>query len=194
MVKRDSFVTNLVLCTELAPETGCVIECGVWRGGMSAAMADMIPGRRHYLFDSFAGLPPAIAAVDGEAAVAFQRDKASPRYFDNCRAERSYAETVMRGCGAQEYQLVQGWFDETLKDFRPPEPIAVLRLDGDWYDSTIVPLTALFPHVMPGGLILIDDYYDWDGCARALHDYLSREQRRERVQVDRGVCYLVRLT
>jgi O-methyltransferase len=71
--------------------------------------------------------------------------------------------------------------------------IAVLRLDGDWYDSTMLCLEHLFPLVVPGGLMLIDDYYTWDGCARAVHDYLSREQAAERIEkTSGGVAYIVR--
>lgn len=52
---------------------------------------------------------------------------------------------------------------------------------------------CLFPLVVPGGLILIDDYYTWDGCARAVHDYLSREQAAERIEkTSGGVAYIVR--
>jgi Macrocin-O-methyltransferase (TylF) len=70
--------------------------------------------------------------------------------------------------------------------------IAVLRLDGDWYDSTMLCLEHLFPLVVPGGLMLIDDYYTWDGCARAVHDYLSREQAAGRIEkTSGGVTYIV---
>src|SRR5579862_5310500 len=77
MVPRRIFAANLILCAEYAPPNGCIIECGVWRGGMSAAMADILPGRTHLLFDSFEGLPPA-TAMDGEAALNYQRDTSSP--------------------------------------------------------------------------------------------------------------------
>ena len=71
--------------------------------------------------------------------------------------------------------------------------IAVLRLDGDWYDSTMLCLEHLLPLAVPGGLMLIDDYYTWDGCARAVHDYLSREQAAERIEkTSGGVAYIVR--
>ena len=161
MLHPSTYVINLMLCENLAPAVGCIAECGVWRGGMSAGIADVIPRRVHYL-------------------------------FDNCRAEKAKADEAMRMSAAREYHLMAGWFNETLKHFKPPEPIAALRLDGDWYDSTMESLTSLFPYVMPSGLILVDDYYDWDGCARAVHDYLSREQCVERIHNFRGVCYLVK--
>ena len=189
MVPTVQFVRNLVLCGELAPPGGCIVECGVWRGGMSAAMADMLPGRTHYLFDSFEGLPPASADLDGEKALAYQRANTD----DNCRAERSFAETAMRMSRARQSHFVQGWFSDTVKRFAPAEPIAVLRLDGDWYELTMQCLTALFPRMMLGGLVLIDDYYHFDGCARAVHDYLSHERRRERIREFGRVCYLLKV-
>lgn len=192
MVGENWFVDNLLVAADRAPKTGCIVECGVWRGGMSAALADTLPGRTHFLFDSFEGLPPAKAELDGAAAIAYQRDKNHPAYHDNCRAERGFAEKAMSISRAGRYELVQGWFSETVPHFVPPEPIGLLRLDGDWYESTMECLTALYPKVMPGGLVLIDDYYTWDGCARAVHDYLSSHKLVSRLQQDGGVCFMVK--
>ena len=191
MVSREAFTANLELCLERAPQTGCIVECGVWRGGMSAAIADVLPGRFHVLFDSFEGLPQA-RQIDGPAALAYQIDKSSPRYFDNCRAEISFAESAMGMSAAKEFRLVRGWFNETLPQFVAREPIAVLRLDGDWYESTMDCLTYLYPQVMPGGLVLVDDYYTWDGCARAVHDYFSACKAVARIHESEGVCFFVK--
>src|SRR5690242_8677902 len=96
MVPRGQYIDNLDLCMRRAPKSGCIVECGVWRGGMSAGMADVLPGRTQFLFDSFEGLPPAKEEVDGPAAIAYQRDKDWPQYHDNCRAEQSFAERAMQ--------------------------------------------------------------------------------------------------
>lgn len=192
MIPPRWYVANLLIAADLAPRSGCIIECGVWRGGMSAGLADTLPGRIHFLFDSFEGLPPAKAELDGADAIAFQANKNSPVYHDNNRAERSYAEKAMRMSAARKYNLVQGWFNETVSGFTPPEPIAILRLDGDWYESTMDCLSALYPHVVKGGLLLIDDYYTWDGCARAVHDYLSAHKLADRIESASGVCYMVK--
>jgi O-methyltransferase len=191
MISPFTFARNLALCAAKAPASGCIVECGVWRGGMSAAMADMLPGRLHLLFDSFEGLP-SVQDIDGEKAALWQKNVSSPGYLDNCRAERSYAERAMRMSAAKHSKLVEGWFSDTLDGFTPEEPIAVLRLDGDWYESTMQCLTALFPHVVPGGLIIIDDYFTWDGCSRAVHDYLSRTQALERIEGRDGVCFMMK--
>jgi hypothetical protein len=191
MITPSLFARNLALCATRAPASGCIVECGVWRGGMSAGMADTIPGRLHVLFDSFEGLPP-VQDIDGEAAVSWQRNTSSPHYVDNCRAERGYAERAMRMSAAKRFKLVEGWFSDTLATFTPEEPIAVLRLDGDWYDSTLQCLSALYPHVMRGGLIIIDDYFTWDGCARAVHDYLSRTRAVERIEGGSNLCFMIK--
>jgi O-methyltransferase len=96
----------------------------------------------------------------------------------------------MKLSGARDYQLVKGWFDQTLPSFSPPGPIAILRLDGDWYESTLVVLEALFKHLAPGGIVIVDDYYAWDGCSRAVHDFFSRHQLTARITQRHGICVL----
>jgi hypothetical protein len=193
MLPQNIFLGNLDLCREYAKIDGCVVECGVWRGGMSAAMAEVLgPQRAYYLFDSFEGLPPA-KDIDGVAALAWQQNTTSPLYFDNCRAEMSFAQEAMKLSHVKDYHLFKGWFAETLPFFYPPTPIAILRLDGDWYDSTFQCLTHLYHLVASGGVTIVDDYYTWDGCARAVHDFLSANKIPDRIRMSAaGVCYLVK--
>jgi O-methyltransferase len=90
---------------------------------------------------------------------------------------------------AKQFELRKGFFKDTLPDF-DPGPIALLRLDADWYESTMECLTHLFDRVVPDGIIILDDYYTWDGCSRALHDFLSYRKAVERIQSFDGVCFL----
>ena len=157
-------------------------------------MAEVIGGgRRYYLFDSFEGLPAA-DEIDGKSARDWQADTASPVYFDNCRADEADARDAMLLSGATDFEIVKGWFSETLPGAVFPGPIAVLRLDGDWYESTAECLRSLFPKVAAGGLILLDDYYLWDGFSRAVHDYLSENKRAERIGQwkDSNVNYIIK--
>ena len=189
MMPEELFSAELNLVRTITA-AGLIVECGVWRGGMSAAMADTLPARTHYLFDSFEGLPP-VEPVDGPAAAAWQADVTSPRYYDNCRVECSFAEQAMQMSAAKAFHLVVGWFCDTLPTFVCPEPIAVLRLDCDWYSSMKPCLETLMPHLAPGGLVLIDDYHLWDGCARAVHEYLSGTGSTLRIKTcPAGVTYL----
>ena len=142
------------------------------------------------LFDSFEGLPPA-KPVDGPAALSWQSDKQGSYYYNNCTASRSDAETAMRLAKATKTHFVQGWFDRTLPGYQPPAQISVLRLDGDWYESTMACLQHLYKHMANGGVIIIDDYYTWDGCSRAVHDFLAAEKLSLRIkQLDNDVCFL----
>lgn len=195
MIGNTTFADNLVLVREHGrPVEGLVVECGVWRGGTSAAISEVMGAdRTYYLFDSFEGLPPAQAEKDGAAAIAYQQDKESPEYHDNCAAEASYAESAMRLAQARNYHLVKGWFSDTLPKFKPKEPIAILRLDGDWYDSIMVCLQELYPSVAPGGLVILDDYYAWEGCVRAVHDFFSSQRLAERIRcTPNGVAYFIK--
>jgi O-methyltransferase len=190
MIEPRVFAENLALAERVRDVPGCVVECGVWRGGMSAGMGKVLgPGRDYFLFDSFEGLPPA-REIDGQAALEWQKAKDAPTYYENCTAGTEYAEKAMRLAGIKSFHLKKGWFEKTLPGFKPPTPIALLRLDGDWYDSTMACLSHLFDFVTPGGLIILDDYYTWDGCSRALHDFLSRRSAPERIQSFGAVCFL----
>jgi len=192
MVGRRRYVANLLLAHEHRDVPGAVVECGVWRGGMIAGLATVLgPERSYVLFDSFEGLPDA-QPIDGEAAAAYQRDTSSPDYHDNCAAEASFARRAMALAGIEEPRLVQGWFADTLPGHSWSEPIALLRLDGDWYESTMTCLENLYDQVAPGGLIILDDYYYWEGCAKALHDFLSRTKSSARIRELDGVCYLLK--
>lgn len=190
MAPADYYRKNLLIVGARKHVSGCVIECGVWRGGMSAGMAEVLgPEREYFLFDSFEGLPKA-TADDGLAAVAWQQDTQSPHYYDNCSAPIEAAQQAMAMSGVPKYQVTKGWFDRTVVGFVPPAPIAVLRLDGDWYDSTLVVLEALYQYMARDGIIIVDDYYAWDGCSRAVHDFLSRHKLTARITQCHGICVI----
>lgn len=194
MVYRDQYVDNLRLAERTANLAGDIVECGVWRGGMIAGIAELLgTGRKYFLFDSFEGLPEA-REIDGSAARNWQANKASPEYFDNCKAEIGFATEAMKMTGA-DFQCVKGWFEDTLPAFDGTGAISLLRLDADWYESTKVCLANLFPKVVEGGMILIDDYYTWSGCSRAVHDYLSETKSATRIsQSPSGVAYMIKRT
>jgi O-methyltransferase len=192
MLHKERYVDNLFLAKKIANIKGDIVECGVWRGGMIAGIATILGnGKTFHLFDSFQGLPPA-KEIDGLAALTYQKNKNHPQYYNNCTAEISFATKIMETTGV-DFQIHQGWFNETIPDFEIKEGISLLRLDGDWYDSTMVCLEYLFPQVNKGGLIIIDDYYDWEGCSKAVHDYLSRNSIPCRIKSTQGgVCYIIK--
>jgi O-methyltransferase len=192
MIDQPTYIANLELARRVRKVSGCVVECGVWRGGMSAGIASVLGnGREYFLFDSFEGLPQA-KEIDGKAALEWQGNKNDPRYLDNCSAPPDFAQKAMTMAGTSRFHLHPGWFDKTLPGFTPPGPIALLRLDGDWYDSTMTCLDHLFDHVPPNGMIILDDYYTWDGCSRATHDFLAKRSAMERIRNRGDVCYIVK--
>jgi len=196
MVPEDSYVRNLALAERVRHVEGCVVECGVWRGGMIAGIADLLGSRReYYLFDSFEGLPPA-KAIDGRGLKEWQAATTAPGYHDNCRASADEADAAMKKSPATRYLLVKGWFEETVPRFKPNQDIALLRLDGDLYDSTMICLKYLYPYVAGGGIIIIDDYQPWDGCAHAVHEFLANlsgcDDRPRLQQYDNDIIFLVK--
>jgi hypothetical protein len=141
---------------------------------MSAALMEIGGPKRQYLFfDSFEGLPPA-EDIDGYAANVWQANSGSSFYYDNCAASIEEFNATIRAVSApaDRIEVHKGFFSETFSDIAPP-PIAILRLDADWYSSTMECLTKFWSSVLPGGLVLIDDYGTWDGCTKAVHDFLS---------------------
>jgi hypothetical protein len=170
---------------------GDLVECGVWMGGSSFAM--LLAQRYRYgrivkpvwMFDSFEGLPP-VEERDGPAAARYQANTASPLYFDNCRAPLpAVLDAVEKfGFAPDEAIVVPGWFNETVPGERAElaeRGIGFLRVDCDWYEPVSYILDTLADLVPEGGRILMDDYYAWDGCARATHDYLSRNDHCWRI-------------
>ncbi|MBK6384537.1 MAG: class I SAM-dependent methyltransferase [Chitinophagaceae bacterium] len=194
MFNHTAYIQNLLLLKKLAVG-GCVVECGTWRGGMIAGWADILGNsREYYLFDSFEGLPE-VTEKDGDAAKAYQiKTKEDPSFgWDNCRAEMSFADSAMKKAGIKNYHLVKGWFDETVPQFDKSKQIALLHLDGDWYDSIMVCLENLYDSVVEGGLVIIDDYTNWDGCSRAVHDFFSKRDVPERImQFNNQITYFIK--
>jgi O-methyltransferase len=153
---------------------GALVECGVAAGGASAMMAlahmasSSAPKRQLHLFDSFQGLP-APGKYDGPSAADFTGKLAFPRET----SERLLRDVVKYDMVLARYHC--GWFQETLpRDAESIGPIALLRLDGDWYESTKVCLESLYQQVVPTGIVAIDDYGYWRGCRKAVDEFTAR--------------------
>lgn len=174
---------------------GCIVECGVWLGGCAALMAIMAPSRTVHLFDSFAGLP-APRLEDGEVVLGQFRSSDSAATplgeltpINAAAGPRPAVERflyVKLGLDPSRVVLHEGWFQDTLPAV-DVGPIAVLRVDADWYESTKVALEYLAPRVVPGGFIIIDDYDFFEGCRRATDEVLGA---REWVPLDDGAVYI----
>jgi len=197
MVPQASLVDlgETVQATLRAGIPGAFVECGVWRGGAAFLMADLlvragVRDRRVWLFDSFEGHRPP-AEIDGQAALEYAQRTDDPGYLDNCRVAVEEVRTSAAALGLESVtEIVKGWFDDTLPATRERiGPIAILRLDCDWYDSVRFCLESLYDQVSPGGLVIIDDYYSYDGCAIAVHEFLTTRRLAHRIEQSRGVAF-----
>jgi O-methyltransferase len=188
MIPETLYSGNLHVAARVATIQGTIVECGTWRGGMIAGIADVLGSSRHYyLCDSFQGLPPA-KEIDGPEALAWQANPSGSTYHNNCTASVDEARSAMAMSPAKDYTILEGWFEETLPTF-PPGSIALLRIDADWYDSTKCVLENLAMRVVRGGFIVIDDYHDWEGCTLAVNEFAARYKWKIR-QNHHGVCYV----
>jgi hypothetical protein len=167
---------------------GDFVECGVWRGGSSFLMAELlrragVRDRKVWLVDSFEGLP-APEPVDGERAATYVAQTDGPYYFDNCRAPLEDVQATARALGLDGYvEYVKGWFDDVLPSWsKGIGPIALLRIDADWYRSVRCVLEHLYDRVADNGFVVLDDYYTFDGCGIALHEFLASRQLAHRVE------------
>lgn len=167
---------------------GAFVECGVWRGGAVGMMAlahrrSCDPVTRHlHLFDSFEGLPEPRADVDGAEAVRYAapRGERQNRSIGECVGPLEDNRQLLERDLGYPTSLLQyhvGWFEETVPVAAPAiGPIALLRLDGDWYESTRVCLDHLYSQVVRGGVVVIDDYGHWEGCKRAVDEFLEKHR------------------
>ena len=167
---------------------GAFAECGVWRGGSVLAMALAlrelaVADRELYLYDTFEGMtepsPHDTSPYHPPATELWERSGGRPWgeiLFDgDANSERAVREAL----GASGYpdamiEFVRGAVEETLPE-RAPGRLALLRLDTDWYESTLHELRHLYPRLNTGGVLIIDDYGHWEGCRRAVDEYFSSE-------------------
>lgn len=168
---------NVQFCVEDALARGVpgdLMETGVWRGGVVILMrailkAHGVADRRVWAADSFEGLPPPDAEKYPLDAP-LQLNK-----FKQLAVSLEQVQENFRRYGLLDGQVrfLKGWFRDTLPS-APIEHLAVLRLDGDLYESTMDALTSLYPKLEPGGYIIIDDYNDIAACRQAVTDYRDR--------------------
>lgn len=154
---------------------GDLIETGVWRGGATIFMAGILRAygdtvRRVWVADSFEGLPrpdPGRAPADsGDPHYALSGELAVPE-------EQVRANFARYNLLSDRVRFLRGWFKDTLPN-APIERIAVMRLDGDLYESTMDALEALYPKLSLGGYCIIDDYNALPNCKAAVDDYRLR--------------------
>lgn len=190
---------------------GAIVECGTYTGGALAyTLRALIRSGDHsrdvYGFDSFAGMPrPTPADGDqgsfwilGKSLADAGPEEVSGRLVGSNVNRASYEQCLAllenSGYPGDRIRLVKGWFQETLPEAAETiGAIALLRLDGDLYESTRCALEALFDRVVPGGAVVLDDYGTFEGCRRAVDEFLAaRSLTPHLVYVDLGVRFFIK--
>ena len=171
---------HLQACVETVLDEGIpgdFIETGVWRGGACMLIKAVLEAhgaqtRVVWLADSFAGMPPPSPADDGRALTGNQ--------YLTVPVEQVRRNFERFNLLDDRVRYLKGWFHETLPD-APVGKLALLRLDGDLYHSTMDALNHLYDRVVPGGFVIVDDYHHWTGCHRAVDEFLQRRNEHPRI-------------
>lgn len=160
------------------------VECGVAAGAQVIAMAHAAPNVAIYAFDSFEGIPlpsnrddqmPGIRFLTKEEMEALPDPghQALASSFATVVSIEDFNEHIRKsGVSHNNIYAVKGWFEETTEGCLTEPQIAILRLDGDLYNSTYVCLKNLFELVIEGGFVIIDDYA-LKGCREACDDFFK---------------------
>lgn len=183
---------NLQFCVEQALAQsipGDFLEAGVWRGGAAILMRAVLKAygvtdRRVWVADSFEGLPPPCDDYPQDRG-----DKHSTRPELAVSLEQVQSNFARYDLLDEQVCFLPGWFRDTLPQ-APMEQLAVVRLDGDMYESTMDGLTHLYPKLSPGGFLIVDDYGALPPCRQAVDDYRAANHITEEiVPVDQTGVY-----
>uniref|UniRef100_A0A832MLP4 Macrocin O-methyltransferase n=1 Tax=Eiseniibacteriota bacterium TaxID=2212470 RepID=A0A832MLP4_UNCEI len=172
---------------------GDLVETGVWRGGSIIFMRAVLRAhgdmtRTVWAADSFQGLP----RPDAERYPADRGDKLWSYDQLAVSLEEVRANVARYGLLDERVRFLKGWFKDTLPG-APIERLAVLRLDGDLYESTMDALDALYPRLSPGGYCIVDDYGVIPACRQAVEDYRARHGVTEPIRtIDWSGVYWIR--
>lgn len=168
---------------------GDFCECGVWRGGSVLAITRTlqslgIEDRKIYLYDTFEGMskPDSKDIESFSGVTAKDLLEATPIADGNnvwAYADLEDVKNTLKYTNYphQNYVFVEGDVIKTLTEVLPEE-LALLRLDTDWYESTKIELEKLYPVLVEGGVILIDDYGHWEGARTATDDFFTKQDKR----------------
>jgi O-methyltransferase len=158
---------------------GDLIECGVWRGGAAVLMRGILAAyeardRKVWVADSFEGLPAPVLAPDLALGLDLSREKFPMLAVDLDSVRRAFSS---HGLLDDQVRFLPGWFKDTLPA-APIERLALLRVDGDLYSSTLEALEALYDRVAPGGFVIVDDYF-LPNCRQAVDDFIVARRMTE---------------
>ena len=174
-----AFCGSKLHLTRLAERVpGDCMECGVWRGGAVIFMrgylaAHQVTNRTVWVADSFEGIPP--PTLEQDSGLDLSKPTHPMLAIDLETVQNLFDRySLLDG----QVRFLKGWFKDTLPS-APIEKLALLRLDGDLYESTRDALNALYHKVVPGGFVIIDDYGCLAPCRRAVDEFREKNKIAE---------------
>lgn len=191
---------------------GCFVETGTFTGGASAyallalkRLQRGTPFRDYWGFDSFQGMPVP-SEQDGDESAIWMYGKKMDQInksvigqligheVNKADYKSCYEYLCKTGYPQERINLIKGWFQNTIPEVKDRiGKIAILRLDGDFYESTIIVLQLLYPMVSKGGIIIIDDYGAFQGCRKAVDYFLQQNSIPDRLlYVENSIRMLIK--
>lgn len=189
------------MAKKYAAVPGVYVECGVAAGAQIIAMVEGAPDKTVWAFDSFEGIPLPSNKDDqmpGIKMLSKAEQKTLPKPGKQklestgmtAYSVGQFWENIQKaGVKPSNIIVAKGWFEETMLK-ADTGPIAILRLDGDLYNSTLVCLQHLFPKVIDGGIVIIDDW-SLPGCRKAVFDYFGGELKHP-MQFVSNIAYFIK--
>lgn len=179
--KRLDNIAHCLDIIRLENIPGDVIETGAWRGGASIFMKGYLScyemnDRKVWVADSFEGLP--IPSLPEDAGYDFSASKQPILAVSLEEVQENFHRYDLLD---ENVKFLKGWFCDTLPT-APIEQLAVLRLDGDLYESTMDALNALYHKVVVGGFVIVDDYNDFEPCRRAITEFREKHKIIDPIQ------------
>jgi len=164
---------------------GAIVECGVWRGGsmMIVARLFMELGDRTrdlFLFDTFEGMPPpsdrdrAFSGATADHILKSHSRTGANVFWAYAPIEEVEANMISTGYPQEKIHLIKGKVEDTIPT-GAPNNIALLRLDTDWYESTLHELHHLYARLALHGVLIIDDYGWWQGARQAVDEFFGQQ-------------------
>lgn len=185
---------------EEQPREGILIEAGCALGGSAIVMAAAKNNDRPLAVYDVFGMIPAPSDQDSEDVHERYRQivRGESKGIDGATYYGYEEDLLSKVCGnfaAKGYpieehrvQLIKGLFQDTL---RVEEPVALAHIDGDWYESVKICLERIEPHLVSGGVLIIDDYDCWSGCRRAVNEYFAYKSAQYKF-VQRSRLHIIR--
>ena len=190
---------NAVSDIEKRQILGVIIEAGCALGGSALAITSAKKLQRKFcIYDTFQMIPPPSNQDGKDAHSRYQeiirgasKGLGKDIYYGYKGDLTGHIRTTFEVFGypleSHQVELVKGLFQDQL---HPVGPIALAHLDCDWYESVLVCLERIVPHLVDGGILVLDDYEHWSGAKRAVDEYFNPQRRQDFRFTQRSRLYI----